>query len=84
MIGGTLPTPPSVCDFRLSLGRCLYLAYRMAGKDEKTLKAYEKAHDWRELFTLAKNLNLPGSTTLEMVSRVTGMFLMSHWRASVC
>ncbi|WWD21132.1 hypothetical protein CI109_105613 [Kwoniella shandongensis] len=47
------------------------LSYTLAGKPTKALKAYERAHAWRELFTLAKKEEVKRESLLEMVERVT-------------
>lgn len=52
-------------------------AYTLGGQRDKALKAYEKAHAWRELFTLARDLDL--SATAAMVGRVTD-YLASRGR----
>lgn len=36
------------------------------------MKAYEKAHAWRELFTIAKERELDDQAIAGMVERVTG------------
>lgn len=45
--------------------------YTLARKPEKTCKAYEKAHAWRELFTLALQQKMPKQSILELCERVT-------------
>ncbi len=47
-------------------------AYTLAAQPEKTLKAYEKAHAWRELFTLALQQKMPKQAIAELCERVTG------------
>ncbi|ORY20535.1 putative Pol II transcription elongation factor [Naematelia encephala] len=47
------------------------IAYSFAGKPDKAMKAYEKAHSWRELFTLALEQKIPQDKLLEMCTRVT-------------
>jgi tRNA C32,U32 (ribose-2'-O)-methylase TrmJ len=49
-------------------------AYTIAKKLEKTLKSYEKAHAWRELFALVLKLQKPRSEVLEICGRVTGRY----------
>ena len=44
----------------------------MADHPAKAMKAYEKAHAWRELFTLAKEQQLDEEAIAAMVERVTG------------
>jgi len=44
----------------------------MAQYPAKAMKAYEKAHAWRELFTLAKEQQLNEEAIAAMVERVTG------------
>lgn len=44
----------------------------MANKPQKALKAYERAHTWRELFALAKKEGLSKESLDEMIERVTG------------
>lgn len=36
------------------------------------MKAFEKAHAWRELFTMAKDQQLDAEAISEMVGRITG------------
>lgn len=43
----------------------------MANKPQKALKAYERAHAWRELFALAKKEGLSKESLDEMIERVT-------------
>ena len=50
----------------------LIVAYTMAQHPAKAMKAYEKAHAWRELFTMAKEQELDEETIAAMVERVTG------------
>jgi elongator complex protein 1 len=45
----------------------------MANKLDKALKAYEKAHAWRELFGLALNLKKSRDDVTDMCGRVAGM-----------
>ncbi|WVW79282.1 hypothetical protein I302_101249 [Kwoniella bestiolae CBS 10118] len=47
------------------------ISYILAKKDDKALKAYEKAHAWRELFTLAKRLRVSEDETAQICERVT-------------
>ncbi|WVQ90021.1 hypothetical protein IAS59_003797 [Cryptococcus gattii] len=47
------------------------LSYLMANKPQKALKAYERAHAWRELFALAKKEGLSKESMDEMIERVT-------------
>ncbi|WWC91266.1 uncharacterized protein L201_006209 [Kwoniella dendrophila CBS 6074] len=47
------------------------ISYILAKKDQKALKAYEKAHAWRELFTLAKTLDVSKDDTIQICARVT-------------
>lgn len=44
----------------------------MASHPAKAMKAYEKAHAWRELFTVAKEQKLEDQAIASMVERVTG------------
>lgn len=44
----------------------------MASHPAKAMKAYEKAHAWRELFTIAKVRELDDQAIAAMVERVTG------------
>ena len=46
-------------------------AYTLANRPDKALKAYEKAHAWRELFALALEQQLPKSAIDEMCERVS-------------
>jgi hypothetical protein len=48
----------------------------MANKLDKALKAYEKAHAWRELFALALSLQKSKEDILDMCGRVTGQLLV--------
>ncbi|OCF35522.1 elongator complex protein 1 [Kwoniella heveanensis BCC8398] len=47
------------------------ISYVLAKEDEKALRAYERAHAWRELFTLTRKLNLEKNKVSELVQRVT-------------
>ncbi|EAL20131.1 hypothetical protein CNBF2080 [Cryptococcus deneoformans B-3501A] len=47
------------------------LSYLIANKPQKALKAYERAHAWRELFALAKKEGLSKQSLDEMIERVT-------------
>jgi elongator complex protein 1 len=47
-------------------------AYTLASKPEKSLKAYEKAHAWRQLFASALQQNLSRESIVEMCERVAG------------
>lgn len=49
----------------------------MASHPAKAMKAYEKAHAWRELFTIAKERQLDDQTIAAMVERVTGELTMA-------
>ncbi|EIW65854.1 hypothetical protein TREMEDRAFT_46085 [Tremella mesenterica DSM 1558] len=55
------------------------LAYTSASKPLKTLKAYEKAHAWRELFSLAINQQL-SSDEMKSLSERTSEYLASRGR----
>lgn len=63
----------------LSTDRCDQLgveltraAFTLAGKYPKALKAYEKAHAWRELFALAFEQKLSEDAVSGLVERVSG------------
>lgn len=60
----------------------LTIAYTMAQHPAKAMKAYEKAHAWRELFTMAKEQELDEETIAAMVERVTGK--PSPLRSGLC
>ncbi|WVR09089.1 hypothetical protein IAU60_006151 [Kwoniella sp. DSM 27419] len=47
------------------------ISYVLAKKEDKALRAYEKAHAWRELFTLTRKLQVEKDKVTEMVGRVT-------------
>nr|XP_019009784.1 elongator complex protein 1 [Kwoniella pini CBS 10737]OCF48565.1 elongator complex protein 1 [Kwoniella pini CBS 10737] len=47
------------------------ISYILGKKESKALKAFEKAHAWRELFTLAKKLEVSEDDTLQICVRVT-------------
>ncbi|KAK4687641.1 elongator complex protein 1, partial [Tremellales sp. Uapishka_1] len=47
------------------------IAYTLASDAAKAMKAYEKAHAWRDLFTLALQQRIPQHALLEMCERVT-------------
>ncbi|WRT69010.1 uncharacterized protein IL334_005992 [Kwoniella shivajii] len=47
------------------------ISYVLAKNEEKALKAYEKAHAWRELFVLSKRLGIGKGKTVDMCGRVT-------------
>lgn len=53
------------------------IAYSMASHPAKAMKAYEKAHAWRELFTVAKEQQLDDQAIAAMVERVTGQSIPS-------
>ena len=57
---------------RVAYDHELTVAYTMAQYPAKAMKAYEKAHAWRELFTMAKEQELDEETIAVMVERVTG------------
>jgi elongator complex protein 1 len=57
----------------------IYSAYSLANKLEKALKAYEKAHAWRDLFTLAVQQKMPRQAIVDMCERVTD-YLSSRGR----
>lgn len=42
----------------------------MAGNRARALKSYDKAHAWKELFTLAKLEKLPASEMQDLVQRI--------------
>jgi elongator complex protein 1 len=44
----------------------------LAQHPAKAMKAFEKAHAWRELFTMAKDQQLDAEAISEMVGRITG------------
>jgi elongator complex protein 1 len=50
----------------------LMTAYTLSGKPQKALKAYERAHAWRELFALALKEEVSKDSIAEMVERVAG------------
>ena len=56
---------------RVAYDHELTVAYTMAQYPAKAMKAYEKAHAWRELFTMAKEQDLDEETIAAMVERVT-------------
>jgi elongator complex protein 1 len=68
----------AICTSELST-RWLTIAYTMAQYPAKAMKAYEKAHAWRELFTLAKEQGLDADTIAAMVERVTGKFSVLYF-----
>lgn len=49
----------------------------MAQYPAKAMKSYEKAHAWRELFTLANEQKLDKEAIAAMVERVTGEFILT-------
>lgn len=49
-----------------------HIAYSLARLPQKALKAYEKAHAWRELFTLAQQTELPKEVIAGICARVSG------------
>ncbi|WVQ75470.1 hypothetical protein IAR50_005095 [Cryptococcus sp. DSM 104548] len=55
------------------------LAYLLADKSTKALKAYERAHAWRELFSLAKKEGISEEARKDLVERVTD-YLTSRGR----
>lgn len=44
----------------------------MAGKPLRALKAYEKAHAWKELFTLAMTLKLEPDAMSDLIEKISG------------
>lgn len=42
----------------------------MAGNRARALKSYDKAHAWKELFTLAKLEKLPEDEMQDLVKRI--------------
>lgn len=52
------------------------IAYTLSGKPQKALKAYERAHAWRELFALALKEEVSKKGIAEMVERVAGRLEM--------
>lgn len=46
------------------------------------MKAFEKAHAWRELFTMAKDQHLDAEAISEMVGRITGEYSIEAGEAS--
>lgn len=56
----------------------------MASHPAKAMKAYEKAHAWRELFTLAKQQRLDEQAVASMVERVTGQYISIGPRRVLC
>ncbi|WVQ81518.1 hypothetical protein IAT38_003642 [Cryptococcus sp. DSM 104549] len=55
------------------------LSYTLANKPQKALKTYERAHAWRELFSLAQKEGMDKAQVVEMVERVTD-YLASRGR----
>ncbi|GMK55839.1 hypothetical protein CspeluHIS016_0208950 [Cutaneotrichosporon spelunceum] len=55
------------------------ISYTLGGRREKALKAYEKAHAWREVFTLARELDTPPDVIASMVERISD-YLSSRGR----
>jgi elongator complex protein 1 len=51
------------------------LAFELSGKTSKAMMAYEKAHAWRPLFTLAMKSELDEEKFKELSYRVAGMIL---------
>jgi hypothetical protein len=51
------------------------LAFEISGKVFKAMKAYEKAHAWRPLFTLAMKSGLDDEKFKELSYRVAGTVL---------
>lgn len=51
------------------------IAYSLAKQPRKALKAYEKAHAWRELFALALEQEISSQALTELCERVSGTFL---------
>jgi elongator complex protein 1 len=60
--------------------RELTTAYHMAQHPAKAMKAYEKAHAWRELFRLANEQKLDEDAIAAMVERITGKLALSRLR----
>jgi elongator complex protein 1 len=57
------------------------IAYTLANKLDKALKAYEKAHAWRELFALATTVKRSKDEIIDMSGRVAGEFT---FRCYIC
>lgn len=49
------------------------LAFTRAGKPAKAMKAFEKAHAWRELFAMAQKEAVPAEEQQDIIVRVTGL-----------
>ena len=47
-------------------------AYTLSAQPQKAMKAYERAHAWRELFALALKEEVPQEGIAEMLERVAG------------
>lgn len=44
----------------------------MAGKPARALKAYEKAHAWKELFTLAMTQKIEPDAMSDLIEKIAG------------
>ena len=53
----------------------------MAGKPARALKAYEKAHSWKELFTLASTQKIEPDAMSDLIEKIAGQSIRSLWAA---
>ena len=56
----------------------------MAGNRARALKSYDKAHAWKELFTLAKLEKLPEEEMQDLVQRIASTFLKLYQTDLIC
>jgi hypothetical protein len=49
-----------------------YTAYQVAQKQRKAMGAFERAHAWQELFTIAINEGIDGTDLAALGARVAG------------
>jgi elongator complex protein 1 len=56
----------------------------MAGNRTRALKSYDKAHAWKELFTLAKLEKLPEDEMQDLVQRIASAFPALYLTVPVC
>ena len=60
------------CQADSNLRRLIFAAFSMAGKPARALKAYEKAHSWKELFTLASTQKIEPDAMSDLIEKIAG------------
>lgn len=67
-----LPVSWYLCCHGPDVTRAHEIAYLLASKHAKALKAYEKAHAWRQLFSLALEQKVSQDVLSGLIERVSG------------